>query len=114
MPCRAGTLTRYSWGDDPPTPERANFGMNVGGTTKVGAYPPNPWGLYDMHGNVWEWVEDCWKPRHSAVPDCALRVLRGGSWYNPPEVLRSACRFVLATDFRNNVIGFRVARMLTP
>ena len=52
--CRAGTTTRYSWGDGPPTPVQANFGGNVGKTSEVGAYPPNPWGLYDMHGNVWE------------------------------------------------------------
>jgi formylglycine-generating enzyme required for sulfatase activity len=56
--CRAGTTTRYSWGDDLPTPEPANFGRNVVKTTEVGAYPPNPWGLCDMLGNVWEWVED--------------------------------------------------------
>ena len=98
---RAGTTTRYSWGDDPPTPEQANFGRNVGKTTEVGTYPPNPWGLHDMHGNVWEWVEDCWNESYQGAPsdgsawtsgDCSRRVLRGGSWVNDPEYLRSADR----------------------
>jgi formylglycine-generating enzyme required for sulfatase activity len=66
--CRAGTTTRYSWGNDPPTPEQANFMGDIGKTTEVGSYPPNPWGLYDMHGNVWEWVEDCWNDSYKGAP----------------------------------------------
>ncbi len=88
--CRAGTTTRFWWGDD-ITPENANYGGggNLGKTAEVGSYPPNPWGLYDMHGNVWEWVEDCWNDGYQEAPvdgsawtsgDCGRRVLRGGSW----------------------------------
>jgi formylglycine-generating enzyme required for sulfatase activity len=118
---RAGTTTRYSWGDDPPTPERANFGMNISRTTEVGAYPPNPWGLYDMYGNVWEWVEDCWNESYTGAPsdgsawtsgDCSRRVLRGSSWGDYPTSLRSAFRSKIATVFRSINIGFRVARTL--
>jgi formylglycine-generating enzyme required for sulfatase activity len=57
--CRAGSTTRYWWGDD-ISPEYANYGEEVGKTSEVGSYPANPWGLYDTHGNAWEWVEDCW------------------------------------------------------
>jgi formylglycine-generating enzyme required for sulfatase activity len=109
------------WGNDLPTPEQANFGGNVGKTSEVGAYPANPLGLYDMNGNVWEWVEDCWNESYKGAPsdgsawtsgDCSARVLRGGSWGVGPETLRSAFRFWLSSDVRYSVIGFRVARML--
>jgi formylglycine-generating enzyme required for sulfatase activity len=94
--CRAGTTTRYWWGDDPPTPERAAFDMDR--STEVGSYPPNPWGLCDMHGNVWDWVEDCWNESYAGAPDdgrawtsgdCSRRVMRGGSWGDRPEGLCS-------------------------
>jgi formylglycine-generating enzyme required for sulfatase activity len=121
--CRAGTTTRYSWGDDPPTPEQANFDQNVGKTTEVGSYLPNPWGLCDMHGNVWEWVEDCWNESYAGAPsdgsawtsgDYFLRVvLRGGSWYSGPEYLGSADRFRDGTNVRDAGFGFRVARTLS-
>ena len=92
--CRAGTTTRYWWGDE-IAPEYANFGMNISRTSEVGAYPANPWGLCDMHGNVWEWVEDRWHDDYQGAPDDGLawtqgkdsrRVLRGGSWLNDPEI----------------------------
>jgi formylglycine-generating enzyme required for sulfatase activity len=120
--CRAGTTTRYWWGDDPPAPEQANFGRNKGGTTAVGAYPPNPWGLCDTHGNVQEWVEDCWNKSYGGAPkdgsawttgDCSHRVLRGGSWDDNPWDLRSAIRFGEITDVRRYDGGFRVARTLS-
>jgi formylglycine-generating enzyme required for sulfatase activity len=118
---RAGTITRFSWGDDIPTAERANFGSNRGRTTEVGSYPANPWGLCDMHGNVREWVEDCWNDSYEGAPDngsawtsgdCARRVLRGGSWYSVPRLLRSAFRYWLDSVDRDGGIGFRVARTL--
>ena len=119
--CRAGTTTRYSWGNDLPTPEQANFGGNVGKTTDVGSYPANPWGLHDMHGNVWEWVEDCWNDNYEGAPrdgsawtsgDCSCRVLRGGSWGNFSESVRSAVRGRDGTGGRVSYVGFRVARTL--
>ena len=76
-----------------------------------------------MHGNVWEWVEDCWNDSYANAPtdgspwlqgDCSVRVVRGGSWGDRPEGLRSAFRGRDRRDVRNDVSGFRVARMLTP
>jgi formylglycine-generating enzyme required for sulfatase activity len=119
---RAGTTTRYWWGDKQPTAEQANFGLDVGKTTEVGTYPANPGGLHDMHGNVWEWVEDCWNVSYQRAPsdgsawtsgNCIVRVLRGGSWIIVPEDLRSAYRGTSGTDGGYD-IGFRVARTLTP
>jgi formylglycine-generating enzyme required for sulfatase activity len=119
--CRAGTTTRYSWGNE-ITSDNANCGLSVGKTTEVGAYPANPWGLHDMHGNVWEWVEDCWNESYQGAPsdgsawtsgDYSRRVLRGGSWFSVPVDLRSACRNGDNADIRFNYgIGFRVARTL--
>jgi formylglycine-generating enzyme required for sulfatase activity len=119
--CRCGTTTRYSWGDE-ITPKNANYGSKVGTTSEVSSHPPNPWGLYDMHGNVWEWVEDCWNDSYEGAPadggawtsgDCGRRVLRGGSWLNGPEGLRSASRGRGSTGFRFVGNGFRVARTLS-
>jgi formylglycine-generating enzyme required for sulfatase activity len=116
----AGTTTRYSWGDD-ITPENANYGGNFEGTTEVGSFPQNSWGPYDTHGNVWEWVEDCWNRSYEGAPnggrawtsgDCSRRMLRGGSWEDDPEKLRSAIRGVMKTEVRSSGIGFRVARTL--
>jgi formylglycine-generating enzyme required for sulfatase activity len=119
--CRAGTTTRHSWGDDDPTVAQANFGLNVGAPTEVGAYLPNLWGLYDMHGNVWEWIEDCWNGSYQGAPsdgsawtsgDCSRRVMRGGSWLDGPEYLRSAYRGGVVADGGDLNFGFRVARTL--
>ena len=76
-------------------------------TAPVGSYVPNGQGVYDVLGNVWEWVEDCWEG------DCSRRVLRGGSWDNSPASLRSALRFGNGTGVRNSNGGFRLARTLT-
>jgi len=117
---RAGTTTRYFWGDK-ITPEDANYGGHVGKTTEVGSYLPNFWGLYDVHGNVWEWVEDCWNESYEGAPsdgsawtsgECDRRVLRGGSWSAKPEGLRAAVRGVGGPDGRIDFLGIRVARML--
>ncbi len=98
---RAGTTTRY-WPGDEITAEYANFGRNVGRTIEVGSLGrPNAFGLHDVHGNVWEWVEDCWNDSYAGAPangtawtsgDCGRRVLRGGSWDDYPRSLRSAYR----------------------
>jgi formylglycine-generating enzyme required for sulfatase activity len=113
--CRAGTTTRYWWGDD-ISEDKANRGNR---TSEVGSYPASPFGLYDMHGNVWEWVEDRWHGTYEGAPaDGAAwlegknsgRVVRGGSWDNNPWILRAACRNCIGTDFRDYYLGFRVAR----
>jgi formylglycine-generating enzyme required for sulfatase activity len=119
--CRAGTHTRYSFGDT-VTPLDANYGGNIGGTTTVGCYPPNAWGLSDMHGNVWEWVEDVWHDSYEGAPvdgtawtdgrtmEYVVRVLRGGAWGRSPRSLRSANRGRNRADLRDFYFGFRVAR----
>jgi formylglycine-generating enzyme required for sulfatase activity len=87
----------------------------------VKTFPANTFGLFDMEGNVSEWVEDCWHdnyvraPRDSAAwvnPGCERRVVRGGSWGSDPDQVRSAFRFAAGTDMRSARIGFRVARDL--
>ena len=90
-------------------------------TAPVGSYKPNPFGLYDMLGNVWEWVEDCYHPSYDEAPAdgsawteqrCSQHVLRGGSWAGYPAAVRSALRLWFGPDVRLNVMGFRVARSL--
>ena len=91
------------------------------GTREVGQKQPNPWGLYDMLGNVWEWVEDPWHPNYELAPNDgslwqsaeagAGRVLRGGSWNDFARVCRSASRLYGPPDDRDGVIGFRCARV---
>jgi formylglycine-generating enzyme required for sulfatase activity len=90
-------------------------------TIEVGRFPRNAFGLHDMHGNVWEWVQDCYQDSYrgapadgSAVvlPACSLRILRGGSWNYFPQLLRSAYRYATAPGVRLDVAGFRVARSL--
>jgi formylglycine-generating enzyme required for sulfatase activity len=92
--CRAGTTTRYSFGDA-ITPQNANYGdSGLGRTSEVGTYPANPWKIHDMHGNVWEWLKDDWHENYQSAPtdgsawkdaqkgrEPRLCVLRGGSWY---------------------------------
>ena len=134
---RAGTSTAYWWGDE-ITPAQALYdassaapqkpeiraAVNVpssGGTTRVDEYQPNPWGLFQVHGNVAEWVEDCWAPATARatvspatviLPNCKDHVLRGGAWSYPKTALRAAFREHAPADGRYNHVGFRVARDL--
>ena len=119
---RAGSRTRYSFGDE-ITPGQANYGGNIGKTLPVGIYGANGYGLYDMHGNVWEWVQDCWNGSYAGTPsnekawktgDCSRRVLRGGSWNYSPGGLRAANRSWGDSGGRSGSSGFRVARTLRP
>ena len=125
---RAGSGTRkYSWGNEIGR-NRANCdgcGSRWDGkqTAPVGSFAANGFGLHDVHGNVWEWLQDCWNGTYAGAPadgsaweqgDCNTRVLRGGSWYNYPRYLRSAFRPWYTTGNRYNLVGFRVARRLTP
>jgi formylglycine-generating enzyme required for sulfatase activity len=123
---RAGTTTAYSWGAD-IGPGHANCtncpGKREESTTVVGSFPSNPFGLYDMPGNVWHWVGDCMNDDYRGAPqdgsawttkDCSRSVARGGSWSNSADDLRSAARGEFWSDFRAPFIGFRVARSLTP
>jgi len=130
--CRAGSRTAFSFGDE-ITPEHANYdghftyndgpkGSSHGGTTRVGSYQPNPWGLFDMHGNVWEWTQDTMHDNYLGAPadgsaweqggDAARRILRGGAWLYQPRYLRSALRNGYSALLANDVVGFRVARKL--
>ena len=122
---RAGSETAYSWGDEIGR-NRANCDgcgsrWDDERTAPVGMFAGNGFGLHDVHGNVWERVQDCWNETYAGAPadgsaweqgDCNLRVVRGGSWYNEPWDLRSATRSL--SDHKNRLIGFRVARSLTP
>ena len=121
---RAGTTTPFHTGPTIST-DQANYGDYIyrGTTVPVGSFPANAWGLHDMHGNVWEWTEDCWNGSYAGAPsdgsawetgDCGRRVLRGGFWHSTPRDLRSAHRYGNSTGLRNNVNGFRVARTLAP
>ena len=131
---RAGTTTGYPWGDDV-----GNNKTNCNGcgsqwdskeTAPVGSFAANAFGLYDMVGNVWEWVEDCYHPGYRVglsqgrvdAPadgsawiggDCDRHVVRAGSWINVPSFVRSAVRARAATGDRGSGVGFRVARTLS-
>ena len=121
---RAGTTTPFHTGPTIST-DQANYrgGVYRQKTVPVGSFPANAWGLHDMHGNVWEWTVDCWNGSYAGAPtdgsawetgDCAVRILRGGSWYHFPRNLRSAFRGWDASGNRSDKFGFRVARTLAP
>jgi formylglycine-generating enzyme required for sulfatase activity len=115
---RARTTTKYAFGDTIST-WQAQFA--AGKTVKVGSFKPNVFGLYDMHGNVWEWVEDCWHKSYAGAPsdgsswstgDCKYPVLRGGGWNYNARYLRSAYRYWGRAGNWDVDVGFRVARAL--
>jgi formylglycine-generating enzyme required for sulfatase activity len=116
--CRVGTETPFYFGKT-ISAEQVNSNQNRSGTTDVGIFPPNQFGLYDMHGNVREWCLDHWHGNYQGAPkdgiawltndENASRLLRGGSWYGDPDICRSAYRDRISPDDRNNCFGFRVA-----
>ncbi len=124
---RAGSATRFSFGNS-VSPSQANFngahaygapeGVNRRRTTPVASFSPNAFGLFDMHGNAWEWTADCWTQDHSDAAgngppqgsDCSLRVLKGGAWNTGGWRLRAAHRIGKAPTAREYDNGFRVAR----
>jgi formylglycine-generating enzyme required for sulfatase activity len=117
---RAGTSARFWWGSTIST-EQANYNRTKEMTVPVDEFGPNPWGLYQMHGNVWEWVEDAWNDCYRGGPvdgsawrtgNRSLRVVRGGSWDNGPQNLRAAARITYLSYYRSDGLGFRVARTL--
>lgn len=117
--CRAGGKHTYCGGAD--LGQVAWYDGNAQGSTKpVGRKQANAFGLFDMSGNVWEWVEDCYRDSYQgALSDgrarggsCEKRVLRGGSWFSGPRVARSANRLRSAPADRDDIVGFRLARML--
>jgi len=121
---RAGTQSEFWWGDDVGQ-EKANCrdcGPTISHQSQpVDSFKPNPWGLYNVHGNVWEWVEDCWNPTHEGAPsdasarlegDCRQRVMRSGSWYYFSKNIRSPWRFKNDGRVKSYGIGFRVLREL--
>lgn len=123
---RAGTTTKYAFGDtinkDQARFSDGRFGKSGDGkTAEVGSYPPNAWGLYDMHGNAWEYTEDCYQLSYRGAPSngsarltsiCPYRTLRGGSWDYLPQDLRSAVRYKLKPKYRMDETGLRVVRSM--
>ncbi|HEY3967328.1 MAG TPA: formylglycine-generating enzyme family protein [Planctomycetaceae bacterium] len=130
--CRAGTTTAYSFGDSAVKPEDADVKASVlsefawhtgnaaGNDPPVGAKKPNAWGLYDMHGYLWEFVSDGWHDTYAQAPTDGKswasserpprRVIRGGSWKDRHEALRSAHRRPIAEDAKDDAVGFRCVK----
>lgn len=122
---RAGSTSAYPWGAS-AIHEHMNYEGVQGNdqlkyTSPVVSFPANNFGLYDMHGNVWEWVQDCWHENYNGAPDnsspwldgdCERRFLRGGSWGSNSRDTRSATRRGFPADFRFGNIGFRLIRTI--
>jgi formylglycine-generating enzyme required for sulfatase activity len=130
---RAGTVTPFWWGSSIST-SQANYdgtpyrsgpnGQYRGHTEPVDSFDPNPWGLFQVHGNIYEWTADCYRDSYQGAPgdgsawttgDCSNRAIRGGSWDYDGEYLRSASRLGYPPDTKDDWLGFRVGRtLLTP
>lgn len=119
--CRAGTTTAYSFGDEAAKlRDHAWFNENAKGEDPpVGRKKPNDWGLYDMHGYIWEWCQDSWHPNYEGAPsdgrawmekDSTERVVRGGSWADGADACRCAYRHHVSADRRSDAIGFRCVK----
>lgn len=123
--CRAKTTTEFSFSNDATTLDRYGWSDEYGWcainsnetTHPAGQKKPNAWGLYDMHGNVWEWTQDTWHSGYEGAPqdgsawedgNTTLRVGRGGSWMDGPNICQSAFRGELEADTGVSVLGFRV------
>ena len=124
---RAGTTTRYFWGDaighNRTVCNGCGSRWDDKQTAPAGTFSANGFGLHDVHGNVWEWVQDCWHDSYAGAPAdgsawvagaCGERVLRGGSWISGPNDIHSAHRVRIAPRIRDFDYGFRVGRTLTP
>ena len=128
---RAGTVSAFWWGaavsrrqanyDDRASQDKAAKGGPGQKTMPVDSYQPNPWGLYQVHGNIWEWVEDCLNDSYSGAPadgsawlagHCERRVLRGGSWVSTADAIESGSRYGVQAEGRVSNVGFRIARSL--
>ena len=123
---RAGTGSRYHWGDKPGSDNANCLGCgsewDKSSTAPVGSFAGNAFGVHDVHGNVWEWVEDCWHDDYDGAPAdggawtagdfCDQRVMRGGSFINSARIIPSAARSRSFVEIRIHIIGFRVARTL--
>ena len=120
---RAGTATNYWWGDEVGVNKvNCRFcGSKWSGdrASPVRSFAPNPFGLYDSSGDVWEWTLDCWFPDHKDAPtdglahdkaDCGSRVTKGGAWYYVPQLARSAARVRQIAKLWSYTVGFRVLR----
>ena len=132
---RAEKTTPFWWGAT-LSPQQANYNANVthagsvrgeyrGKTMPAESFAPNPWGLYNLNGNIWEWVEDCWHLNYNGAPadgsvwksscsESQTMVVRGGSWLDTPQLLRTAVRYPKPSGTRSYNLGFRIARSLRP
>ena len=120
---RAGSRAVYAWGDEigagRANCDRCGSAWDNRQTAPVGSFAANAFGLHDLHGNVWEWTQDCYQDSYAGAPrngaarqraNCPTRVVRGGGWSDRPRYLRSAIRYGDPPIYRGNYVGFRVAR----
>jgi formylglycine-generating enzyme required for sulfatase activity len=128
---RAGTTTAYPWGDDIKLNGQAMATCLDCGSkwdnaqaAPVGSFAPNQFGLFDMVGNVWEWVEDCIHVNYAGAPmdgsawieggNCQTHIVRGGSWSTSSVYIHSGNRYGFSSDHRSSGFSFRIARTLAP